>query len=315
MIRAPNKMSPPMMIGKDATGERVSLLNEEHSEQSTPRAQEHPRLEHGIGERISSPFGIGGQMHILLRQNELPPFRPRCESGSDNSSPTGNLSRHSSWTAFEASTSPTTPMSPGDSQQSYHPSYHSSPTLFQNTFSHASSPAAYQYRPSHGPASFCQPSYPSSSNSSPSLAHQSSYSASGGSYFGHPHTRPSNPHQEARKGSEAVAVKIEKRYPCRYATEHNCDKTFTTSGHASRHSKIHTAEKAVQCVHPGCNKKFTRSDNMKQHLETHKREKKRSTDHGVSKRCLTPRPGRPPSGDFSRPGAMDVLADVAAQRR
>jgi hypothetical protein len=60
-----------------------------------------------------------------------------------------------------------------------------------------------------------------------------------------------------------------KRHPCRYRDTHNCEKSFTTSGHASRHSKIHTAEKAVKCTHPGCQKKFTRADNMKQHLETH----------------------------------------------
>jgi len=64
-----------------------------------------------------------------------------------------------------------------------------------------------------------------------------------------------------------------KRYPCRYRDSHGCGKTFTTSGHASRHSKIHTAEKAVPCTYPGCSKKFTRADNMKQHLETHFKEK------------------------------------------
>lgn len=68
-----------------------------------------------------------------------------------------------------------------------------------------------------------------------------------------------------------------KRYPCRYRESHGCEKTFTTSGHASRHSKIHTAEKAVQCTYPGCQKKFTRADNMKQHLETHYKDKNRSS--------------------------------------
>ncbi|KAK2591406.1 hypothetical protein QQS21_010912 [Conoideocrella luteorostrata] len=68
-----------------------------------------------------------------------------------------------------------------------------------------------------------------------------------------------------------------KRYPCRYRDTHGCEKTFTTSGHASRHSKIHTAEKAVQCTYPGCQKKFTRADNMKQHLETHYKDKSRSS--------------------------------------
>jgi hypothetical protein len=67
-----------------------------------------------------------------------------------------------------------------------------------------------------------------------------------------------------------------KRYPCRYRDSHGCEKTFTTSGHASRHSKIHTAEKAVQCTFPGCQKKFTRADNMKQHLETHYKDKARA---------------------------------------
>lgn len=66
-----------------------------------------------------------------------------------------------------------------------------------------------------------------------------------------------------------------KRYPCRFRDSHGCEKTFTTSGHASRHSKIHTAEKAVQCTFPGCQKKFTRADNMKQHLETHYKDKSR----------------------------------------
>ncbi|TGJ78824.1 hypothetical protein E0Z10_g9943 [Xylaria hypoxylon] len=74
-----------------------------------------------------------------------------------------------------------------------------------------------------------------------------------------------------------------KRYPCRYRETHGCEKTFTTSGHASRHSKIHTAEKAVQCTFPGCHKKFTRADNMKQHLETHFKDKSRASGSSKSK--------------------------------
>ncbi|KAJ4008364.1 hypothetical protein NW766_009356 [Fusarium irregulare] len=60
-----------------------------------------------------------------------------------------------------------------------------------------------------------------------------------------------------------------KRYPC----------------HASRHSKIHTAEKAVQCTFAGCQKKFTRADNMKQHLETHFKDKSRSSGSQRSHRA------------------------------
>lgn len=75
---------------------------------------------------------------------------------------------------------------------------------------------------------------------------------------------------------ESALERVAKRYPCRYRDSHGCEKTFTTSGHASRHSKIHTAEKAVQCTFENCTKKFTRSDNMKQHLETHNKEKDRA---------------------------------------
>lgn len=106
---------------------------------------------------------------------------------------------------------------------------------------------------------------------------------------GHPqHMGHMLPHVGIRRGSaysegydedayvsRPVLEKGPKRYPCRFRATHGCDKTFTTSGHASRHSKIHTAEKAVACTHPGCEKKFTRADNMKQHLETHYKGKSR----------------------------------------
>ncbi|KAL1874401.1 hypothetical protein VTK73DRAFT_374 [Phialemonium thermophilum] len=77
--------------------------------------------------------------------------------------------------------------------------------------------------------------------------------------------------------SRSTSDRTGKRYPCRYRESHGCEKTFTTSGHASRHSKIHTAEKAVPCTFQGCTKKFTRADNMKQHLETHYKDKSRAS--------------------------------------
>ncbi|CAK7244633.1 MAG: transcriptional repressor [Sporothrix thermara] len=80
---------------------------------------------------------------------------------------------------------------------------------------------------------------------------------------------------------EATSDRKGKRYPCRLSQQFNCDKTFTTSGHASRHAKIHFAVKTIPCSFEGCQKMFTRTDNMKQHLETHyKREKSgRTTSH------------------------------------
>lgn len=87
----------------------------------------------------------------------------------------------------------------------------------------------------------------------------------------------SNSYEDDSSNGSSVPERAGKRYPCRYRDSHGCEKTFTTSGHASRHSKIHTAEKAVQCTFPGCHKKFTRADNMKQHLETHYKDKSRSS--------------------------------------
>lgn len=60
-----------------------------------------------------------------------------------------------------------------------------------------------------------------------------------------------------------------KRRPCSFKSTHNCNKTFSTTAHASRHSKMHTGEKCVQCSFEGCTKKFTRADNMKHHLHIH----------------------------------------------
>lgn len=73
-----------------------------------------------------------------------------------------------------------------------------------------------------------------------------------------------------------------RRYSCRFKESHQCNKTFTTSGHASRHAKIHTAEKMVRCTFVGCVKKFTRADNMKQHLDTHYKDKPRSSSSTTS---------------------------------
>ncbi|KAF6844139.1 C2H2 transcription factor [Colletotrichum musicola] len=90
-------------------------------------------------------------------------------------------------------------------------------------------------------------------------------------------TSRANSYEEDSSATSPLPERPGKRYPCRYRDSHGCEKTFTTSGHASRHSKIHTAEKAVQCTFHGCQKKFTRADNMKQHLETHYKDKSRSS--------------------------------------
>lgn len=104
-----------------------------------------------------------------------------------------------------------------------------------------------------------------------------------------------------------------KRYPCRHRDTHNCDKTFTTSGHASRHSKIHTAEKGVVCTWEGCQKKFTRGDNMKQHLETHTKERSRASaaqKHAVMRTLTVPSGVRKSVSLDSRPSSRNTNASA-----
>jgi len=53
-----------------------------------------------------------------------------------------------------------------------------------------------------------------------------------------------------------------KRYQCLVA---GCSKSFTTSGHARRHSRTHLGHKLFICPHEGCGSTFTRRDNCRQH--------------------------------------------------
>lgn len=94
---------------------------------------------------------------------------------------------------------------------------------------------------------------------------------------------------------------VQRRYPCKF--REICDKTFTTSGHASRHAKIHGGEKTIECSYDGCTKRFTRADNMKQHLETHKKDKSRRPDklaRGPSHTVMRRRQSASSRGSVSR---------------
>ena len=67
-------------------------------------------------------------------------------------------------------------------------------------------------------------------------------------------------------GSGAITIGGKKRYPCQHP---GCDKTFSTSGHAARHNRIHTGQKPYRCTFPGCKARFSRQDNSLQHYRTH----------------------------------------------
>lgn len=56
-----------------------------------------------------------------------------------------------------------------------------------------------------------------------------------------------------------------------------CDKRFKTTGHLTRHKKIHSGEKKFSCYYPGCESRFSRKDNCMQHYRTHINGKATST--------------------------------------
>jgi Zinc finger, C2H2 type len=82
--------------------------------------------------------------------------------------------------------------------------------------------------------------------------------------------RPTTPQASGSLRSRRAPVKSSKNtYPCPLGHQFNCDRYFTTSGHAARHAKIHSGEKNIIC--PDCDKRFARKDNMDQHRKTHRR--------------------------------------------
>ncbi|UZJ54786.1 hypothetical protein CBS101457_004106 [Exobasidium rhododendri] len=65
---------------------------------------------------------------------------------------------------------------------------------------------------------------------------------------------------------DAIADGIgESRHVCPFPS---CEKHFSTSGHARRHSRIHASLRPFQCPHDNCGAIFTRRDNCTQHQRT-----------------------------------------------
>lgn len=230
------------MSARDASGNQVSLLNDDPA----PQARQRPIFREPFLTSAASyyPSTIAASYSSI----SLP---------STASSPeTPDLLRSDSHDS-QNTAGPRTPLTLGPVLSMEHERRQSYPTPWYGYFKDHD--AQYEHR------SF----YPDHSGHAQHLGHMLPH---GGVRRGSAY---SEGYEEDAYSTRSVMEKGPKRYPCRFRGTHGCDKTFTTSGHASRHSKIHTAEKAVACTHPGCEKKFTRADNMKQHLETHYKGKSR----------------------------------------
>lgn len=72
-----------------------------------------------------------------------------------------------------------------------------------------------------------------------------------------------------------VASNGTSRYSC---PDSNCDKDFSTSGHARRHSRIHSDKVSFTCQYPGCISTFSRKDNRGHHYRArHQSDRRKST--------------------------------------
>ncbi|KAL7267744.1 transcriptional repressor [Rhizina undulata] len=77
-----------------------------------------------------------------------------------------------------------------------------------------------------------------------------------------PSREPDPPSPKSTAANPGVK-RTSRRYTCQ------CGKSFTTSGHLARHTRIHTGEKNYICPESGCGARFSRQDNCMQHYRTH----------------------------------------------
>lgn len=289
----------PSMHTKDASGKRVSLLNEEPDQ---PQRYQHSP---------SSSYSSTSNSSSYSNSNPNSNLNSNSNSSSSSSLYTYHASKKrrsmsSQSTPSSASASPTTPaLMRADSYDSQNTASNDtltpltpiSMTEFGGRRSSFMSVGAlssgYDERDRGEFGGYCDRMQSFDDFSDPSYtgmmaSRRSSYADASGRVpagVAYPPPRLGDAHADAHRHDRVSISAPErgpKRYSCRYRDSLGCEKTFTTSGHASRHSKIHTAEKAVPCTFKGCHKKFTRNDNMKQHLETHYKDRARSSRSSVA---------------------------------
>ena len=95
------------------------------------------------------------------------------------------------------------------------------------------------------------------------------------------------PSPKSSSPTNPVIKRSLRRYTC------HCGKSFTTSGHLARHTRIHTGEKNYICPEVNCGARFSRQDNCMQHYRTHQtgsgrqravRRRRMSTDGSINGR-------------------------------
>ncbi|KZV82366.1 hypothetical protein EXIGLDRAFT_729826 [Exidia glandulosa HHB12029] len=68
-----------------------------------------------------------------------------------------------------------------------------------------------------------------------------------------------------------------------------CNRGFTTSGHLSRHQRVHTGERNHACPFPGCNTRCSRQDNLQQHYRVHLSARSRNISTSAARQAMARR--------------------------
>ncbi|KAL2157456.1 hypothetical protein VTH06DRAFT_6148 [Thermothelomyces fergusii] len=234
---------PAGLHTRDASGRRVSILNDDHSTHFTA----------SVSPMVSPSYD---------------PRAPRTAS----TPATPELLRSDSYDSHMAAGEPASPLTPlYDPGFRYNPPASEYRSVYDDYYAEGAHVHAGMKR---RPSAF---SDGRSVTYEDDLYHAASAAAAAAASSSSSTSSPPSTSTATSSTTTSSSERPGKRFPCRYRETHGCDKTFTTSGHASRHAKIHTAEKGVNCSFEGCPKRFTRADNMKQHLETHYKDKSRSS--------------------------------------
>ncbi|KAJ6259024.1 hypothetical protein Dda_5920 [Drechslerella dactyloides] len=127
--------------------------------------------------------------------------------------------------------------------------------------------------------------------------------------------------EEEEEEEDLSATQTIKKSARKYTCQ--CGKSFTTSGHLARHTRIHTGEKNYECPQPGCGARFSRQDNCMQHFRTHQgngtnkrsARKKKVAEAPVIIADTTRYPSHPvhflPDSTFSQESGLAALASIA----
>lgn len=261
-----------MMDGYNATGRKISLLNDSGDVAAVPTKVQLPQLTaHSRTTSCTSTPSLSPQTPQLSR--------------SDSSDSRAFSTPSPLTPSFDESFGQATRTHPPKQQQQHHQQYY----LANNPYAKMDDQNASMYPPIPDPTGAMPTAYPMPAQMASQQPLPQQQAPQNAVYRGSnsPSSEPSRVSTVSQQSNNKNQPK-KNQYPCPMAKQVGCTDFFTTSGHAARHAKKHTGKKDAFC--PECNKAFTRKDNMEQHRRTHQngRGSSRTADDSKVKKPAKP---------------------------